>query len=721
MRALRRTATIAASALAGALIATAPAPAQEQAEAPGAPGARTVWAPADKHGFGSARQAASRVWFTLRAHELTEVYYPDLGTPAVRDLQFAVASGRRVVRETTGRARVSRGAGLAYTQVVDDRRGRWRLTKRWSADPRRSALVARVALRSLDGRPHRLFLLADPALSNEGDDDRGATRAGALLSFDADAASSLRAKPALRRTSSGYAGRREPWRTLRRTGRPGIAMDAPRPGNVRQLAATALDGRRGRRAMTLVLGFGATAERADRTAKRSLRAGHARAAAGQAAGWRRYLASLNPAPAAAAPVARAYETSLLVLAAAEDKRNPGAHVASPSMPWAWGRGTVERDLPSGPYHLVWSRDLYQAATAQLAAGDRDAALRLLDFLLFRQQRDDGSFPQNSTVDGRPRWRSTQLDEVAFPLVLAWQLGAADARRWPRLRAAAEYVLRAGPGTPQERWENQEGFSPATIAAEVAGLVCAADLARRNGDGAAAARYEATADAWAASVEGWTATTNGPYAPRPYYLRLTKDRRPDAPTTYSIGDGGPERADQRAVVDPSFLELVRLGVKRHDDPAIVNTVAVVDGQLRVQTPQGPLWHRFTFDGYGETRGGGDWDLSEPGSGRTLGRVWPIFAGERGEYELAAGRRDAAAALLLTLAGSANDGGMIAEQVWDGRPPTGADGGGPLGTGTRSATPLAWSHAQLVRLVWSLEAGRPVERPAIVACRYLRIDC
>ena len=716
---------IAAAAIAASLAAAASADAaQQQPQAAGAPGLRTVWTAADKHGFGTAHTRASEVWFTLRQRELTEVYYPDLGTPALRELQFAVASGGRVQRETdVATGAVSRGAGLAYTQTTRDPRGRWTLRKRYVADPRRSAVLVQVRIRSLDGRPHRLYLLADPALSNDGDDDRGATRDGALLSWDRRAALSLRARPALIDGSSGYAGRREPWARLQRLGSPGMATDATRrAGNVVQLAATGLDGRRGGRALTLALGFAPSRAGADRVARRALRDGFVRADRRQAAGWRAHLARLKPAPAAAAPVARAYETSLLVLAAAEDKRHPGAHVASPSMPWAWGTGTIERDQPSGPYHLVWSRDLYQAATAQLAAGDRAAALRELDFVLFRTQRADGSFPQNTTVAGRPRWRNTQLDEVALPLVLAWQLGAADARRWAHLKRAADYVVAHGPSTPQERWENQEGYSPATIAAEIAGLVCAADLARRNGDGASAARYEQTADAWATGVQGWTATSSGPYAPKPYYLRLTKDRRPDAPTTYSIGDGGPARADQRAVVDPSFLELVRLGIKPADDPTIVNTVAVVDQQLRVQTPQGPLWHRFSFDGYGETRDGSDWDLSEPGSGRTLGRAWPIFAGERGEYELAAGRAPQAAALLRTIAGSANDGGMIAEQVWDGRPPTGdARLGGPLGAGTRSATPLSWSHAQLVRLAWSLQAGAPVEQPRIVACRYVRSDC
>jgi glucoamylase len=380
------------------------------------------------------------------------------------------------------------------------------------------------------------------------------------------------------------------------------------------------------------------------------------------------------------------------------------------MPWTWGELTLEKPT-TGPYHLVWSRDLYQIATGLLAAGDRAAANRALDYLFERQQKPDGSFPQNSQVDGTEHWTGLQLDEVAFPIVLAWQLGRTD--RWPGVRKAAEFIVRRGPQSDQERWENQSGWSPATIAAEIAGLVCAADLARRNGDVAAAVRYEATADRWQRQVEGWTATTNGPYSPRPYYLRLTKDGRPDRGTRYSIGDGGPSKADQRTVVDTSFLELVRLGVKPANDPTVLNSVAVVDQRLGVRTPNGTFWHRFTYDGYGETRSGGPWRISDPDTRRTLGRLWPLFAGERGEYELLSGRP--ASAQLAAMAATANDGGMIAEQVWDGRPPTGR-GGRMAGEGTLSATPLAWSHAQLLRLAWSIQAGRPVELPSVVGCRY-----
>jgi glucoamylase len=393
------------------------------------------------------------------------------------------------------------------------------------------------------------------------------------------------------------------------------------------------------------------------------------------------------------------------------------------MPWVWGTGL---ENPSGAYHLVWSRDLYQIATALIAAGDTAGANRAVDYLFERQQKPDGSFPQNSTVDGTPHWTNLQLDEVALPIVLAWQLGRTDATLYrDHIKKAADFLVSypGAPFTPQERWENQSGYSPGTTAAEIAGLVCAADIARRNGDTASAATYERTADDWQKRIEGWTATQNGPYAPRPYYLRLTKDGRPNSGTTYNIGDSGPT-VDQRKVVDPSFLELVRLGVKPASDPVIRNTIAVVDRQLAAGTPSGRyFWHRFDFDGYGEQKDGSPWDVGFPSNptedwanNTTIGRNWPIFGGERGEYDLLAGDAAGARAMLADMASAANGGYMLPEQVWApdfapaGRP------GFPLGEGTFSATPLAWTHAQYVRLAWSIRAGRPVEQPSIVAARY-----
>jgi glucoamylase len=269
-----------------------------------------------------------------------------------------------------------------------------------------------------------------------------------------------------------------------------------------------------------------------------------------------------------------------------------------------------------------------------------------------------------------------------------------------------------PFSEQERWENQSGYSPATIAAEIAGLVCLADLLTRAGDTAGATRYLTVADQWATKVESWTVTHNGPLSPNPYYLRLTKDGNPNAGTTYNLGDNNVGEVDQRAVVDPSFLELVRLGVRPASDPIIRDTIAVVDATLGEQTPVGQLWHRFTNDGYGETATGAPWNINWPTPTRTYGRLWPIFAGERGEYELLAGNPRAAQGRLKTMAATANSGLMLPEQVWDNAAPPGVRPGTP----STSATPLAWTHAQYVRLAWSLAAGHPVAQPSVVACRY-----
>ncbi|MCW2983524.1 MAG: glucoamylase, partial [Conexibacter sp.] len=533
------------------------------------------------------------------------------------------------------------------------------------------------------------------------------------------AAGALAARPAFTASSSGYRGRSDGWADIAADGRLDRRTVAERPGNVAQVGQTTLTGEPGHRHLTLALGFGETTATAVAGAKSSLRRGFASAAKQYADGWHRYLDALGPPPRSVAADPRLYDASLLVLAASEDKAHPGASVASPTMPWAWGDLSIEKPK-TGAYHLVWGRDLYQVATAQLAAGDVKAANRLLDFVLQTQQKPDGTMPQNSEVDGTEHWKKLQLDEIGLPIVLAWQLGRTDDATWTHVRRGAEAILRKGPRTEQERWENQSGWSPATIAAEVAGLVCAADLARRRGDVADAQRYEAVADGWARDVASWTATTNGPYDPKPYYLRITKDKSPNKATTYKIGDSGPSKADQRAVVDPSFLELSRLGVKAPTDPVIANTVKVVDAKLGVPTPAGVLWRRFSFDGYGETGSGAPWGIGKDDTFKTRGRAWPIFSGERGEYALALGDRAGAAAGLAAMAGTANDGLMLPEQAWDGRAPTGRDGH-RLGQGTFSATPLAWTHAQYVRLAWSLDRGAPVERPAVVACRYAGLGC
>ncbi len=685
---------------------------------PGQPGAPALWTPANKDGFGTSRSQTSHVWYTLGSGELTEVYYPTLGSPAVRDLQFIVSDGRTFaeleVESTEHHVELAEPHSLTYRQVNTAKSGKYRLTKTYVTDPERDALLVDVRFESLSGEPYALYVVYDPSLSNEGMDDSGTSEPGMLLAQDGSAASALVARPAFERTSSGYLGASDGWTDLRGDFVMSWTYRSAPDGNVVQTGKLPVNGLGGKQAVSLVLGFGSTEGAAREAARASMERGFVQVAEDSAAGWRAWLDTLSAAPASVEPWRTTYDVSLMVLAASEDKLHRGAFIASPTMPWVWGQGL---EKPSGAYHLVWSRDLYQIATALLAAGDSAAAQRALDHLFNVQQKPDGSFPQNATVEGTPHWTHLQLDEVALPLVLAWQLDRADPRTYAgHVKPAADFLVAHGPSSPQERWENQSGYSPGTIAAEIAGLVCAADLARRNGDAASTQRYESTADAWQREVESWTATSNGPLSSHPYYLRLTKDGAPNLPTAYSLGDGGPSSMDQRRVVDPSFLELVRLGVKPADDALIVQSLEVLDAQLKLDTPSGSFWRRYDFDGYGETAEGGPWDISEPDTARTLGRAWPLFAGERGEYALAA--RQPALPALEAMARSANEGALLPEQVWDGRPPSGQPGF-ELGKGTFSATPLIWSHAQFVRLAWSIQAGYPVEQPSLVACRYTRL--
>src|SRR4051794_20928719 len=465
-----------------AVLVLAPA-AHAKDPAPGAPGAKHTWAPADKQGFGGARQQRSNVWFTLRSAELTEAYYPDLGTPSLRSLEFVVVDGSRVDRETGPGVRATTTAlgPLTYLQSVSTRR--WVLTKEWVTDPSRATVLSRVQLRSRTGRALKLFVLVDPAPGDDGNDDVGISLGSELVASDDTVASSVASRPRLRRTTSGYmASASDPWTDLQ-DGDLDNTYDATAPGNVVQAARVPLDGRSIRKPLTLAIGFGADQTTARRRATASLTKGFARAQARYVAGWLAYRSHLRKAPKFMrrnARLRRLYNQSLYVLAASEDKRNRGASVASPTMPWVWGTLTLEKTESSGPYHLVWPRDLYHVATAQQVAGDGAAANRLLDFL-WSVQKPDGSFWQNTEVDGREHWTGQQLDETALPIVLSWWLHRRGATDWAHVRTAADYLVANGPDSEQERWENQSGWSPNTIAAEIAGLVCAADIASRNGD------------------------------------------------------------------------------------------------------------------------------------------------------------------------------------------------------------------------------------------------
>jgi glucoamylase len=555
-------------------------------------------------------------------------------------------------------------------------------------------------------------------------DDSGRTTGDTLVATDSTVATALASQPHFGATSTGYLGTSDGWTDLKGDQRLDHTYDQAGPGNIVQIGRiTGVTGRPGHRAARLTLAFGKTAAAARGTARAAKSTPFGTTQRRYDHGWHAWLNSLRGVPASASGVRRQYLASELVVAAAEDKRNPGAFVASPTAPWVWGDEVPDLSSPSGAYHLVWARDAYQFGTALWAMGDKAAARRIVDWLFTVQQKPDGSFPQNSDVTGTPVWTGLQLDEVALPIVLAHLVGRDGSSTYAHVKRAADFLAgfvdpdtgRHAPFTPQERWENQSGYSPNSIAAEIAGLVCAADMARHHGDRASARRWLAVADRWQAHLKKWTVTTNGPLSNRPYFLRLTKNARPDTGKKYAIGDGGPKAVDQRRVVDPSFLDLVRYGILGPRDRTVRSTLAVIDRRLEVRTPNGPFWHRSSFDGYGETRSGGEWTITDSGTHTTLGRVWPLLTVERGEYAVTAGARGAR--YLRAVARASGPSDMLAEQAWDGRPPTGR-ACCKLGEGTRSATPLIWSHAALVRLAWTIQRGTPVDQQAVVADRYPR---
>lgn len=321
-----------------------------------------------------------------------------------------------------------------------------------------------VELQPLDGGDYQLYALLDPALNNGHDGDTGVSQPGVLTAHDGQVASAFASQSGFGRTSSGFVGASDGWTDLRGDFRMDWTYQRAAGGNLVQTAELPA----GRRHL-LALGFGTTPERALAATRAALQAPFAATADRFRDGWHHYLDVLEQAPDSVRDLQPAYDVSVMVLKASEDKTFPGAFVAAPAMPWRWD----EIEQPSGPYHLVWPRDQYQIATALDAAGDHAAARRALAWLFTRAQRPDGSFPQNAEVDGRVRWTEIQLDQVAFPLIMAWQFGMIDQATWrDHVRPAAEFLAARGPITDQERWEEESGYSPSTVAAEIAGLVCA---------------------------------------------------------------------------------------------------------------------------------------------------------------------------------------------------------------------------------------------------------
>lgn len=710
----------------------------------GAPGGPATWAPGAKQAVGTALSERSPVWFTIAEGVVTEVFYPRVDLANTRDLQLLLV-GRgpdeffEERRDTLSEVRLLDPRSLAWRVTNAERQGRFVIDKRVITDPGRPALVVRAAVRAGPGgpesdapagdrardgtsaaAPHGLtpYVLLAPHVGDRGTGNTATVvRLGERLLLHAhrhDTHLALACSLPLRRASAGYVGASDGWTDLRQHRETAWRFARADHGCVALVAELAGDVSR---PFSLALGFGRSAAEACAHAVAAADADFEALLAAYVDGWHAYCDSLQDLSRASRDGGRLYWLSAMVIRAHEDRQNPGAHIASLAVPW----GEAQGDKNRAGYHLVWPRDLYQAATARLAAGDADGALRALHYLQ-RTQREDGSWPQNFWVFGEPYWHGLQLDEIAFPVLLAWQLRRADALDWnpyPSVVAPAAYrIARVGPVTQQERWEENSGYSPSTLAVAIAALVCAAELARDERDPQAARYFLEVADYWAAHLEDWTYTRQGCIPGHPelteYYERIVGSL-PEDPAQLGRGllllanrPPGAEVVPECAVIDGGFLELVRYGVRRPDDPRVLHTLRAYDTVCRVETPCGPSWRRYTFDGYGQQADG------RPFDGTGVGRAWPLLTGERAHYELAAGGRPLD--LVQAMERFTTSGGMLPEQVWDS--PDVPDRGMFLGRPTGSAAPLVWAHAEYVKLLRSLIDGAVFDCPPPVRQRYAR---
>lgn len=708
--------------------------AESAAQAPGQPGLPPRWTSSAKSGVGTARNTVSHVWFTLSHGILNEVYYPHVDRACIRDMGLVVTDGAGFFseekRDAASHVSYPVPGVPAYHLSNVCHEGRYRIEKEIITDPRREVVLQRTRFIALKGTlaDYHLYVLLAPHLGNCGWGNSaflGNYKGTPLLLAHRDhlALSLACSVPWLKR-SAGFVGSSDGWQDLNQHGHMEWTYERAENGNVAltgeiDLLGGAVAGVQ-ESEFLLALGLGHNTVSASHRALASLHDGFDVSWDGYVEGWQAWQEPLLALEKTEPGPRELYRISTAVLRMHEAKHFPGGTIASLSIPWGQAKG--DEDL--GGYHLVWPRDMVETAGGLLAAGAWEDARHALHYLQITQE-SDGRWPQNLWLDGTPYWSGIQMDETALPIVLidlAESEGALRphdlTRLWPMVRRAAGYLVRNGPVTQQDRWEEDPGYSPFTLAAEIAALLVAAELADRNREPALASYLRETADAWNAHIEEWTYVTGTDLAAQVgvegYYVRVgpVDEEGVDAPLrTYVPVRNRPAaeglmRADH--LVSPDALALVRFGLRSPDDPRIVNTVRVLDALLKVETPFGPAWHRYNSDGYGEHADGSPFD------GTGVGRPWPLLTGERAHYELAAGRPEEAVRLMRAMEAFASDGGLIPEQVWDAADVSEREL--YFGRPTGSAMPLVWAHAEYIKLRRSLREGRVFDMPQVTVDRY-----
>ena len=697
--------------------------------APGWPGISPRWTSSAKTGVGTALNQHSRVWFTLSHGILNEIYFPRVDQACTRDMGFMVTDGSAFFseekRHCTFENRPFEPGVPAFELVNTCSGGRYRIHKEVLTDPYRNVVLQNVRFEPLQGQlsDYHLYGLLSPHLANAGYGNTGwvGDYKGVPMFFAQhdDTALAMACSVPWKKMSVGFVGTSDGWQDLSQHFEMQWEYERAENGNIACTAEIDLAACRGE--FVLALGFGGIWSEAGQQARSSLLEEYANLRQHYVIHWKNWqntLLNLDDPKRER----NLYRASTAVLRTHESKDFLGGIIASLSIPWGFNKG--DEDL--GGYHLIWPRDLVETAGALLAAGAVADAVRVLRYLEVTQEAA-GNWAQNLWLDGRPYWSGIQMDETAFPILLLDLLrrqapkDLGDLQRWwPMVRNAAGFILRNGPVTQQDRWEEDAGYSPFTLAAEISALLAAADIAELTGHNDAASIMRDTADAWNDNIDRWIYATGGDLAQQlgveGYYVRISP---PDSGGAASPTQGfvpiknrppGQDHEIASHIVSPDALALVRFGLRAPDDPRILNTLRVIDALLAVELPQGPCWYRYNGDGYGEHKDGSPFD----GSG--IGRPWPLLTGERAHYALAARHPDEAKALLTVIELSTiGESRSIPEQVWDAADIPGLElfRGKPSG----SACPLVWAHSEYIKLLRSIRDGKIFDQPPQTVQRYL----
>jgi glucoamylase len=690
----------------------------------GCPGLPPRWTSSEKDAVSTAYAASTKIWFTASHGTLNEIYYPTIDRPQTRDMELLFTDEETFFHEEK--------RDIAYDfQYIDenalairvtghDVSGRYTVTKEFITDPHHAVVLMNVKITGEEEVLSRLkcYALLAPHLDGGGAENsaRSLDMAGSrcLLAWKNDFSLAMGTDCGFTRSNCGFVGKSDGYTDLaehlRMTWNFGQAMG----GNIAIMGE--IDIARTRE-FTVAIALGRGNHSALSNMMQALSIPFLQHRTRFIEEWHRAMPPSRFAEYSK-DEGRLMRASHGVILAHEDKTYSGAFIASASIPW----GASKSDDDLGGYHLVWTRDMVQSATALMACGRIEAARGALVYLACTQH-PDGGFAQNFWINGIPYWSGIQLDEVAFPIILAWRLWKVDGlgkfNIVPFVTAAASFLVRYAPITQQERWEENAGYSPSTLAAVISALICAADILRHHGSEEVGEFLEEYADWIEARLDKWTTTTEGTLVPgiSHHYMRI---RPPAAGESFHNSQIPPgmihianrEPGEQVAfeacdVIDAGFLELVRYGIRRADDPLIVDSLKVVDAVLKIDTPYGPCWRRYNHDGYGQRKDGG------PYMGWGQGRAWPILTGERAHYELSAGHD--VTPYIAAIERFSSYGGMLPEQIWD-RADLPSEGM-YFGRAAGSAQPLVWAHAEYMKLLRSVADQQVFDCISVVHDRYI----